>query len=163
MKGSVTIQTNPPPSVAATDRNLCLSFGLVIKRCGSITLIHSLFPSTAMSRFFRNKRKKSPEPSPQGIIPTITTDTAVGPVRYQVQSNIGPEGGQTRSYRDPGVDRPDRTVALDGRTGGGSRIYYQDRMDQDQKLPASVASTSAVVIRGTGRRNNRTCASDPGD
>ena len=114
-----------------------------------------------MNRFFSNKRKKSPQPSPQDILPTITADIVAGPVRYQVQSNIGPEGGQTRSYQRPGVDRPDLTVASDGRTGGGSRIGLQDRMDEDQELPASVASTSAVVISGTGRRNNRTCASDP--
>ena len=116
-----------------------------------------------MSRFLSNKRKKLPQPSPQGILPTITADIAAGPVRYQVQSNIGPEGGQTRSYQGPGVDRPDRTVALDGRTGGGSRIGFQGSMDQDQKLPASVASTSAVVIGGTERKHNRTSAPDSCD
>jgi len=164
MKGGVTIQANgPPPSVAATDRNLSLSLGATIQRCGFITSIHSLFPSTTMSRFFSNKRKKSPQPFPQGILPTITTDTAAGPVRYQVQSNTGPEGGQTRSDRGPEVDRPDLTVALDDRTGGGSRIGFQDRMDEDQELPASVASTSGVVIGGTERRNNRTSASDTCD
>jgi len=116
-----------------------------------------------MSRFFSNKRKKSPEPSPQGILPIITTDIATGPVRYQAQSNIGPEGGQTRSDQGPEVDRPDLTVALDDRTGRGSRIDFQDRMDEDQELPTLVASTSAVMIGGTERRNNRTSASDPCD
>ena len=161
-KGGIIIQTNPPPpSVATTDRNLCLSLGGTIQRCGSITLTHSLFLSTMMNRFFSNKRKKSPEPFPRGTLPTTPTDIAAEPVRYQVRLNIGPGGGQARFYQCPEVDRPDLTVALDDMTGGRSRIGFQDSMAQDQVPPASVASTSAVVISGTGRRNNRTCASDP--
>jgi len=60
-------------------------------------MIRSLPPSTTTSRFFNNKRKRSSEPSPQGIFPTVPTDIAAGPVGYQAQSNIGPEGGHTRS------------------------------------------------------------------
>ena len=97
VKGRVIIQTHPPPSVAATSRNLCLSLRATIRLCGSITLALSLFPGTTMNRLFSNKRKKSPEPFPQGIFPTIPTDIVAGPVSYQTQSNIGPEGGQTRS------------------------------------------------------------------
>jgi len=148
---SVTIQINP------------LQCCRHIQCRGSTTLVRSLSPSTTMNRFFSNKRKKSPEPSPQGILPTIPTDTATEPVRYQVQSNIGPEGGQTRSDQGPEVDLHDLTVVLDDRTSGGSRIVFKDRMDEDQELPASVASTSGVVIGGTERRNNRTSASDSCD
>ena len=155
MKGSssITVRINPPRSL--------------LSPYPALSWVHhshgSLSPSTTMKRFFKNKRKKSPKPSPQGILPTTPTDIAAGPVRHQVQSNIGPEGGQTRSYQGSEVDRSDLTVALDGRTGGGSRIVFQDRTDEDQVLPVSVASTSAVVIGGTGRRNNRTSTADPCD
>ena len=109
-----------------------------------------------MKRFFNNKRKKSPESSPQGTFPTIPTDIAAGLVSYQAQSNIGPEGGQIRSNQRPEVDRPDLTVALDHRSGEGSGIVFRDGMDGDQEPFASVASTSGVVIGGTEHRNNHT-------
>jgi len=57
------------------------------------------------------------------------------------------------------VDRPDLTVVLDDRSGEGSRIVSQNRMDEDREPHAWVASTSGVVIGG----NNRTSASDPCD
>ena len=47
-------------------------------------------------------------------------------------------------------------VSLDGRSGGDSRIVFQDRMDEDQELPASETWTSGVVIGGTGRGNDPT-------
>ena len=57
------------------------------------------------------------------------------------------------------VDQPDLTVALDDRTGEGSGIVLQNRMDEDHEPHAWVASTSGVVIGG----NSRTSASDPCD
>ena len=92
-----------------------------------------------MSRFSSDKRKKSPEPFPQGILPKTSVDIAAGSVRYQAQSNINPEGGQTRSYQGSEVDRPDLTVILDNRSGEGSWIVFQDRIDEDQELPAPVS------------------------
>ena len=154
MRGRVTIQTNSFPPVLPS--LTIISIYHSIQGCGSITLVLPLFPGTTMNRLFNNKRKKPPESFPQGILPTITTDIAAGPVSYQAQSNIGPEGGQTRSNRGPEVDRPDITLALDDRTGGGPGIVFQDRMDEDQEPPVSVASTSGVVIGGTECRNRRT-------
>ena len=109
-----------------------------------------------MNRLFKNKRKKSPEPSPQDTPPGITTDITVGPVSHQAQSNVGLEGGKTRSYQDLEADRPNLTAALDEGSSGGSQIVSQGRMDEDKELPASVARTSDVVIGGTESRNNRT-------
>ena len=154
VKGRVIIQTHPPPSVAATSRNLCLSLRAAIRLCGSITLALSLFPGTTMNRLFSNKRKESPKPFPQDTS-VISTDIAAGPVSYQAQPNMGPEGEQLV----PKVDQPDLTVALDDRTGEGSQIVLQNRMDEDHRPHTWVASTSGVVIGG----NSRTSASDPCD
>ena len=106
-----------------------------------------------MNRLFNSKRKKSPEHSQPD---SFTTDVAAGPVSYQAQSNIGPVGGQSRSYQDPSVDRPDLTTALDERSGGGSQIDFQDRMDEDQELPVLEAWASGAAIDGAARRHNPT-------
>ena len=72
--------------------------------CGSITWV---FPITAMSRLFNNKRKKLPESFPQPTFPTTPTDVAAGSVSHQTQSNLVLEGGQTlvpikvQRYIDP--------------------------------------------------------------
>ena len=108
-----------------------------------------------MNHLFKNKRKKSPEPSPQGISPGTSTDVAAGLVSHQEGSYIGPEGEQS-SYQDLEVDWPDLTMALDEGSGGGSQILSQDRMDIDQELPALGGVTSGAAISGTGHRNNPT-------
>ena len=116
----------------------------------------SSFPTTTMNRLFKNKRKQSLEPPPQGTSPGVAIDTTAGPVSYQPPPSIGPEGGQTRSYQDLEADRPDLTVALDQGSSGSSRIEFQDSMGEDRELPTSVAWTSGVAIGGTESRNNRT-------
>ena len=110
---------------------------------------------TMMNRLFKNKRKKSPEPSPQGISSGTSTNVAAGPVSHQAGSYIRPEGEQS-SYQDLEVDWPDLTMALDEGSGGGLQILSQDRMDIDQELPASGGVTSGAAIGGTGHRNNPT-------
>jgi len=109
-----------------------------------------------MNRLFKNKRKQSPDPSPQGTSPGILAGIAAGPVSHQAQSNIGLEGGRARSYQDLETDRTDLTVALGEGSSGGSQIVFQDSMDEDQGLPASVTSTFGAMIGGTENRNNRT-------
>ena len=111
-------------------------------------------PMTTMRHFFKNKRKQSPDPSPQETSPGILTDIVVRPVSYQAQSSIG-EGGQIRSNQDPGVDRPDLSVPLDHRSSEDLRIVFQDSMDEDQEFPAPAASMSGAMIGGTGNRNSR--------
>ena len=113
-------------------------------------------PITKMNRLFNKNRKNSPEPSPQGVLPGIPTNIAAGSAGHQPDPNIGPEDEKNRSYPDPEADWPDLAVSLDGRSGGDSRIVFQDRMDEDQELPTSEAWTSGVVIGGTGRGNDST-------
>ena len=108
-----------------------------------------------MNHLFKNKRKKSPEPSPPGISPGTSTNVAAGLVSHQTGSHIRPEGEQS-SYQDLEVDWPDLTMALDERSGGGSQILSQDGMDIHQELPASAGLTSGAAIGGTGNRNNPT-------
>ena len=110
-------------------------------------------PITTMNRLFKNKRKKSPEPSLQGISPGVPTNATAGPANYQAQSSTGPEGGQILfSF----LGRPDLTTALDKGSGGGSQIAFQDRMEEDQKLHASGARTSGVVVGTSEYGNNPT-------
>jgi len=47
-------------------------------------------------------------------------------------------------------------VALDIRDGVGPNIVFEDRMDEDQELPASEARTSGVAIGGSDYRNKPT-------
>jgi len=47
-------------------------------------------------------------------------------------------------------------VSLDEKSSEGSRIVFQDRMDEDQEPPAPGTSTSGVVIGSTGYRRNPT-------
>ena len=108
-----------------------------------------------MNRLFKNKREKPPGP-----FPTVPANIAAGPVSYQARSNISPEGGRTHSGQGPEADQPDLTVALDDRTGGVSQIVFQERMDEEGELHASVASISGTVVDGTERGNSRTSVSE---
>ena len=123
-----------------------------------VPLLGFLFSSTTMmNRLFNNKRKKSPESSrPDGL--TGFHNVAAGPVSHQSQSNVGPEleGGQSRSYKDPRVVWSDLTVTPDEGSGGGSRIVFQDHMDEDQEFIASEAWASGIAIGGAARRHNPT-------
>ena len=115
-----------------------------------------LFPITMKNRIFRNKRKQSPDPSPQDTSPGILAGISARPVSHQAQSNIGLEGGRIRSYQDLEIDRADLTVALGEGSSGGPQIAFQDSMDEDQEPPASVAWTSGAMIGGIESRTNRT-------
>ena len=55
-------------------------------------------PITKMNHLFNKKRKKSPEPPPQGGYPGFPPNIAA-PVRHQSGPNIGPKGGESRSYQ----------------------------------------------------------------
>ena len=57
-----------------------------------------------MNRLFNNKRKKNPEASQLDTFTVIPTSILTGPVSYQEEWNLGPEGNQSRSYQDPAVD-----------------------------------------------------------
>ena len=102
------------------------------------------------------KRKKSPEPSPQESLSEIPANTVAGPANHQLQSDPGLESGRTRSSQNREVNRLDLTVALDERSGGGSQIAFQNRMDEDQEHPASGAWTSGVMAGASEYRNNPT-------
>ena len=106
-----------------------------------------------MNRLFNKKRKKSPESS---SLPGIPTNAVAGSVSHQVGLNIRPEGANSLSCQYPEADSPDPIVSLDERGGGESRVAFQDRMDEDQELPASEAWTSGVVIDGTERGDDPT-------
>jgi len=109
-----------------------------------------------MNRLFKNKRKQSPDPSPQDTSPGIPADIAAGPVSHQGQLNIGLQGGRIRSYQDLETDRADLTVTPGDGNSGDSQVVFQDSMDEDQEHPASGASTSGAMIGGTESRSNRT-------
>ena len=108
-----------------------------------------------MNHLFKNKRKKSSEPSPPGVSPGTSTNVAAGLVSHQAGSYIRTEGEQN-SYQGLKADWSDLTMALDEGSGGGSQILSQDRMDIDQELPASGGVTSGAAIGGTGGRSNPT-------
>jgi len=55
------------------------------------------------------------------------------------------------------VVRPDLTVEKDERSGGDPWVVVLGGVDEDQGHPTTPeASTSGVVIDGTGHRDNRT-------
>ena len=104
-----------------------------------------------MKHFLNTKRKKSPEPLQYPASPVDPTNVIAGPSGSQPEYATIPEGGQGRSHSDPEVDYPDLTAVLDDTGHIGPRIVSQDRMDEDQELPALGASTSG----GVGRDRNR--------
>ena len=108
-----------------------------------------------MDRLFNKKRKKSPEPPPQGGLPGISTNIA-GPVSYQAESNISPGGRESRPYQDLEADLADLIVSLDEGSGEGSLTVFQDRIGEGQEPPASGAWTSGVLSGGTEHKNDPT-------
>ena len=113
-----------------------------------------LFSLTMMNRLFNNKRKKSSRPDTFTRIPT---NVPAGPVSYQADSNIGPEGWCSLSYQDLATNRPDPIVALvDEGNSEGPRTVLQDMVDEGQELPAPEAWISSVVIGGTEHGQNPT-------
>jgi len=101
-----------------------------------------------MDRLLSKKSKKSPKYSQRDIFPGILTNTAVGPLGFQVELNIAPRGERNRSYRDPDADWTDWTMALDEENGGGSRIVFQGKNNEGQEPPAPETSTPGVVDVG---------------
>ncbi|KAF9646344.1 hypothetical protein BDM02DRAFT_3188897 [Thelephora ganbajun] len=102
-----------------------------------------------MKRLSGKKPKKSSKPSPKYIFPGIPANNPAGPLGFQAELGIGPDGEQIHSYHDPEVDWHDLMVALDERSNGGSRIASQDNNGEDKELPALEASTSGIVDRST--------------
>ena len=56
-----------------------------------------------ISKLLNKKRKKSPEPLPEGGLPGTPLNIAAAAI-HQTESRIGPEGGEFRSYQGPAVD-----------------------------------------------------------
>lgn len=59
-----------------------------------------------MSNTLDKKPKKSLKPSQRHISLGIPTNIAVGPLGFQAELDIGPEGEQSHSHDDPEPDYP---------------------------------------------------------
>ena len=104
---------------------------------------------TTMKRFFNKiKRKESPKPPHQPIRSEEPADIAAEPPDIRPEVDVIPEGGQNPPYEGPGADRADLTALQNEGESVGLRMLSQDKMDGDQELPASGASTSGVAIGG---------------
>ena len=113
--------------------------------------VHPACPSiTTMKQFFKIKRKKSPNPPRQPILPEKPANVAAGSpgLRAELDVTIPGDGGRNVSDNDPEADRTDLTVPPNGGTIG-TRVLFQDGMDGGQELHASGAPTSVVTVGGT--------------
>ena len=111
----------------------------------------SIIPSiTTTKHFFKIKRKKSPNPSRQPILPETPADIAAGPPNLRAEPNvtIPSDGAQNVSDNDLEADHTDLTVPPNEGGTIHPRGLFQDGMDGNQELPASGASTSAAEIGG---------------
>ena len=128
-------------TTAPASRKVPVRFGIV----GPITLVFSAERRTKMDRLLRKKSKKSPKYSQRDIFPGILTNTAVGPLGFQVELNTAPRGERNRSHRDPDADCTDWTMAPDEENGGGSQIVFQGKTNEGQEPPAPEKSTTSAM------------------
>ena len=110
-----------------------------------------------MKHIFRVKREKSPKPPHQPIPPETPADIAAGPpnIRAELDVTLPGDGGQNVPDNDLEADRTDLTVPPNEGETIGPRVLIQDRMDGDQELHASGASTSVKVSVGGAGCGNR--------
>ena len=109
----------------------------------------SPFSITTMKRFFNKiKRKESPKPPHQPILSEEPADIASEPPDIRPEVDVLPDGGQNPPYEGLEADRADLAVPQNEGKSMRSRMSSQDKMDGDQQLPASGASTSGVAIGG---------------
>ena len=109
-----------------------------------------------MKRLFTTiKRKKLPKPPRQPTPPAKPADIAAGPPDSRAELAVIPDGGWNLSYdsEGPEADRTDPIVPPDEGGRKGSQVLVQDGMHGIRELHASAASTSRVVIDGTGCGN----------
>ena len=107
-----------------------------------------------MKRFFKINRKKTPKPPQQPIPPERPADIATVPPSLREELDVIPsDGGQNVS--DEGLEADHTGLAVPPNEGGtiGPWVMFQDGLDEDQELPASVTSTSVMAIGGTGCGN----------
>jgi len=121
---------------------------------GPITLVFfSTLRRTKMDRLLSKKSKKLLKYSQRDIFPGILTNTAVGPLGFQVELNIAPGGERNRFYRDQDANWTDSTMAPDEENGGGSRIVFQGKTNENQEPPAPETSTTGAM--GVGDADHR--------
>ena len=103
-----------------------------------------------MRHLLKGKRKKSPEPPRQSDPFGRPADIAAGSPALLAKPYVILDGTHNLSCRDLEVDQPDLTISPDEGGGASPRIMFQDRMDADQVLPASGASTPGFAILDAG-------------
>ena len=107
-----------------------------------------------MKRFFKIKRKKSPQSPLQPIPPANPAEIAARPPGPPVELNPVPEGEYNRG--DDSWIAPDLTVTLDEGGGMDPHMVFLVGKDRDQERPASEVSAPGVVIGGTSHRSRPT-------
>jgi len=128
--------------IATAPASRKVRFGIV----GPITLVFfSTLRRTKMDRLLSKKSKKSPKYSQRDIFPGILTNTAVGPLGFQVELDIAPRGERNHFYRDPDANWTDSTMAPDEENGGGSRIVFQGKTNESQEPPVPETSTTGAM------------------
>ena len=101
------------------------------------------------------KREKSPKPPQQPTLPAKPVDIAAGPPDFRTELDDNSDRGRSLSSQVPEVDSPDPAILPDEGGGIGPRVMFQDGMDANQQLPASLsgAQISDVVISGAGHES----------
>ena len=104
--------------------------------------------------FKKLKRRNSPKPPQQPILPGRPVDISAGPPESRTELDDNSDGRPSLSSQVLEVDSPDPAILPDEGGRIGPRILFQDEVDANQQLPASEgAQTSDVAIGGDGCRS----------
>jgi len=110
-----------------------------------------------MDRLFNKKSKKSLKSSRRHLSLGVPTNTAVGPVGFRAELDIGPKGEQVLSYRKLEVDRSDSsTVITDEGEVRTSRIVFHNRKSEDQGFTVAETSATGAVVGRVDHGNGHT-------
>jgi len=110
-----------------------------------------------MDRLFDKKSKKTLKSSRRHISLGIPANTAVGPLGFRAELDIGPKGEMGLSHRNLAADRSDSsTVTLDKGDTRASRIVFNDKRDGDQGGIAPETSAAGAVVGEDERGNDHT-------